>query len=24
LGVVGKYEEVVPALTNKLKELLAG
>jgi electron transfer flavoprotein alpha subunit len=23
-GVVGKYEEVVPALTNKLKELLAG
>ncbi|MBE0430755.1 MAG: electron transfer flavoprotein subunit alpha/FixB family protein [Dehalococcoidia bacterium] len=22
-GVVGKYEEVVPALTNKLKELLA-
>jgi electron transfer flavoprotein alpha subunit len=24
LGVVGKYEDVVPALTNKLKELLAG
>jgi len=23
-GVVGKYEEVVPALTSKLKELLAG
>jgi electron transfer flavoprotein alpha subunit len=23
-GVVGKYEEVVPAFTNKLKELLAG
>jgi len=23
LGVVGKYEDVVPALTNKLKELLA-
>jgi len=23
-GVVGKYEEVVPALTKKLKELLAG
>jgi electron transfer flavoprotein alpha subunit len=23
-GVVGKYEEVVPALTTKLKELLAG
>ncbi len=23
-GVVGKYEEVLPALTNKLKELLAG
>jgi len=23
-GVVGKYEEVVPALINKLKELLAG
>ena len=23
-GVVGKYEEVVPALTNKLKALLAG
>jgi electron transfer flavoprotein alpha subunit len=23
-GVVGKYEEVVPALTNKLKEILAG
>jgi electron transfer flavoprotein alpha subunit len=23
-GVVGKYEDVVPALTNKLKELLAG
>jgi electron transfer flavoprotein alpha subunit len=23
-GVVGKYEEVVPALTGKLKELLAG
>jgi len=23
-GVVGKWEEVVPALTNKLKELLAG
>jgi electron transfer flavoprotein alpha subunit len=24
LGVVGKYEDVVPALTNKLRELLAG
>ena len=24
LGVVGKYEDVVPALTSKLKELLAG
>jgi electron transfer flavoprotein alpha subunit len=24
LGVVGKYEEVLPAFTNKLKELLAG
>jgi len=24
LGVVGKYEDVVPALTNKLKELLVG
>jgi electron transfer flavoprotein alpha subunit len=24
LGVVGKYEDIVPALTNKLKELLAG
>lgn len=23
-GVVGKYEEIVPAFTNKLKELLAG
>ena len=23
-GVVGKYEEVVPAFTNKMKELLAG
>jgi electron transfer flavoprotein alpha subunit len=23
-GVVGKYEEVVPAFTNKLKEILAG
>jgi len=23
-GVVGKYEEVVPAFTNKLKELLTG
>jgi electron transfer flavoprotein alpha subunit len=23
-GVVGKYEEVVPALTKKLREILAG